>query len=166
MRAYTNEVSNALKWFNAREKNSSSNQYLRSNDGGENSASKENLNSYTYKNGIYEKADYHSGQTTGKKNPAPKDGQFALDNSVPISQNTHRRIGLDCNGDFVVLDETSLGKFHGHIRKWGNANGNQGLTQSMKGALYDAGYIKAPLGSKFKFTNYSKSLIDIMKQHN
>ena len=115
--------------------------------------------SYSYKNGTYEKADYHSGQTTGKKNPAPKDGQFALDNSVPIGDNTTRRVGIDSNGDFVVFDETSPGTFHGHIRTWNRSNGNQGLTQAMKNALYDAGYIKSSKGTSFKLTDYVKELI-------
>ena len=110
------------------------------------------------KNGTYEKADYHSGQATGRKNPAPKDGQFALDNSAPIGENTSRRIDLDSNGDFVVLDETTPGTFHGHIREW-SSNGNQGLTQEMKNALYKAGYIKSPTASSFKLTNSAKKLI-------
>ena len=114
---------------------------------------------YSYKNGTYEKADYHSGQTTGKKSPAPKDGQFALDNSVSIGDNTTRRIGLDNNGDFVVFDETTPGRFHGHIRTWNRNNGNQGLSQAMKNALYDAGYIKSPKGTSFKLTDYAKGLI-------
>ena len=115
--------------------------------------------SYSYKNGTYEKADYHSRQTTGKKNPAPKDGQFALDNSVPIGKNTTRRVGLDSNGDFVIFDETTSGTFHGHVRTWKNSNGNQGLTAPMKNALYDADYIKSPKGSSFKLTDYAKGLI-------
>jgi len=115
--------------------------------------------SYSYKNGTYDKADYHSGQTTGRKNPAPKDGQFALDNSVSIGENTARRIGLDSNGDFVVLDKTSSGVFHGHTRAWKAEGGNQGLTQEMKNALCDASFIKSPTGSKFKLTDYAKSLI-------
>lgn len=115
--------------------------------------------SETHKNGTYEKADYHSGQTTGGKNPAPKDGQFALDNSTSIGENTTRRVGLDSNGDFIVLDETSPGTFHGHVRGWSSNSGNQGLTQEMKNALYKAGYIKSPTGSNFKLRDYAKDLI-------
>lgn len=122
-------------------------------------AQKGNGDLYSYKNGKYEKADYHSGQTTGKKNPAPKDGQFALDNSVSIGENTTRRVGIDSNGDFVVFDETASGTFHGHVRTWNSSNGNQGLTQAMKNALYDAGYIKSPKGTSFKLTDYAKELI-------
>ena len=123
------------------------------------SAIKENGDSSSHKNGIYEKADYHSGQTTGNKNPAPKDGQFALDNSVPIGSNTTRRIGLDSNGNFVVFDETSSGVFHGHVRTWNSANGNQGLAQAMKNALYKAGYIKSPTGTSYKLTDYALELL-------
>ena len=130
-----------------------------SNSGGKGTEEEGESNSYSYKNGTYEKADYHSGQTTGKKNPAPKDGQFALDNSVPIGDNTTRRVGIDSNGDFVVFDETASGTFHGHVRTWNRNNGNQGLTQAMKNALYDAGYIKSPKGTSFKLTDYVKELI-------
>ena len=115
--------------------------------------------SYTYKNGKYEKADYHSGKTTGRKDPAPVDGQFALDNSVPIGENTPRRVGLDVNGDFVVLDQTSPGVFHGHVRKWNSAGANKGLSQEMKNALYEAGYVKSSKGSSFKLTDASYELI-------
>lgn len=94
-----------------------------------------------------------------KFHPAPKDGQFALDNSVPIGDNTTRRVGIDSNGDFVVFDETTPGTFHGHVRTWNKSNGNQGLTQAMKNALYDAGYIKSPKGTSFKLTDYVKELI-------
>ena len=50
-------------------------------------------------------------------------------------------------------------KFHGHIRTWNRSNGNQGLTQAMKNALYDAGYIKSSKGTSFKLTDYVKELI-------
>lgn len=96
-----------------------------------------------------------------KKNPAPIDGQFALDNSISIGKNTTRRVGLDSNGNFVVFDETSSGVFHGHIRGWNGDGANQGLTQSMKNALYNAGYIKSPKGNNFKLTDYAKSLIGV-----
>ena len=125
-----------------------------------NDSSIKKINSYTYKHGVYEKANYHSSQTTGKKNPAPIDGQFSLDNSVPIGENTPRRIGLDINGEFVVLDQTETGTFHGHIRQWSSKGGNQGLTQEMKNALYKAGYIKASTGTKPKLTNDAKNLIN------
>ncbi len=112
---------------------------------------------YTYDNGVYEKAEYHSGSTTGRKNPAPVDGQFALDNSVSIGDNTNRRIGIDTNGDFVVFDETSNGVFHGHVRTWSGNGNNQPLTQQMKNALYKAGYVKSSTGTKYKLSDYTKT---------
>lgn len=39
------------------------------------------------------------------------------------------------------------------------SSGNQGLTQEMKNALYDAGYIKSPKGTGYKLTDYAKELI-------
>ncbi len=115
---------------------------------------------YTYDNGTYEKADYHSNQTTGRKNPAPQDGQFALDNSVPVnSSTTPRRVGLDTNGDFVVFDETTPGVFHGHLRSWNKNGALQGLDDNMKKALYFADYIKTPKGTKYKLTDIAKKLI-------
>ncbi|MBP3569142.1 MAG: RHS repeat protein [Lachnospiraceae bacterium] len=114
---------------------------------------------YTYQNGVYEAADYHSQKTTGKKAPAPQDGQFALDNSVSVGSNTSRRVGLDSNGDFVVLDETLDDLYHGHVRSWNDTDDMQGLSQAMKNALYDAGYVKSSKGTKGKLTDYAKSLL-------
>ena len=117
-------------------------------------------NPYSYKNGKYEKADYHSSRTTGKKNPAPKNGQFALDNSVPIKQaTTSRRVGLDINGDFVVFDETTPGIFHGHIREW-NDSANQPLSPTMRAALKKAGYVVSVKGNNPKLTDTAKDMIE------
>jgi hypothetical protein len=50
--------------------------------------------------------------------------------------NTTRRVGVDSeNKEFNVLDEHSEGKFHGHVRQWGE------LTQEMKNVLIDAGLV-------------------------
>ena len=125
------------------------------------SGGKTDKETYTYENGTYDKAEYHSNKTTGRKNAAPKDGQFALDNSVSIGENTRRRVGLDSNGNFVVFDETSEGIFHGHVRKWNSSDGMQGLTQEMKNALYEAGYIKSPKGTNYKLTDFAKEMIGI-----
>lgn len=65
------------------------------------------------------------------KSAAPKNGQAALDNSVSVGSNTTRRIGIS-NNQFVVLDETSTGVFHGHVRSWND------LTQKMQNALKNA----------------------------
>ena len=114
---------------------------------------------YSFKNGVYQGADYHTGQTTGRKSAAPQDGQFALDNSVPIGSNTSRRVSIDKDGNFVVLDQTSEGVYHGHVRSWNGSDDLKGLTQEMKNALYDAGYIKSPTGTKPKLTDLAKNLI-------
>ena len=82
-------------------------------------------------NGTYEKASYHNNGNS-VKSAAPINGQLALDNSVSIGANTSRRIGIS-DGQFVVLDMTTNGIFHGHVRTWNE------LTQSMKNALINAG---------------------------
>lgn len=71
----------------------------------------------------------------------PKNGQRALDNSVPL--NDKRRIGVDAgNQQIVVLDRTGNlvkdkkvvgGQYHGHVRKW------EELTKDMKDALTGEG---------------------------
>lgn len=85
-------------------------------------------------NGTYEDAPYHGKRDNAVKNKAPIDGQRALDNSVPISDNTTRRIGIS-EGEFVVLDETMEKLFHGHVRSW------KELSNAMKAALRKAGLV-------------------------
>ena len=82
-------------------------------------------------NGIYEDASYH---TTGNpvKSARPINGQAALDNSIQIKPTSPRRIGTS-NNQFVVLDQTSPGLYHGHVRAWGD------LSNSMRSALIKAG---------------------------
>lgn len=85
-----------------------------------NKSNKKNAHGYTYKNGKYQDAGYHHKNSTGNgkngKSPAPKDGQMALDNSIEI-QGAHRRVGVS-NGQIVILDRTSEGAYHGHVRTW------------------------------------------------
>jgi hypothetical protein len=67
---------------------------------------------------------------------APEIGQDALDNSLSISENTTRRVGIDYSADrFLVFDETYPGEgvFHGHYRDWSE------LTQQMQSVLRRAG---------------------------
>jgi hypothetical protein len=65
----------------------------------------------------------------GDNSKEPENGQEALDNSVPIKPTTDRRVGYDAeNDEIVVLDKTSEGTFHGHVRHW------KGLTEEMKNA--------------------------------
>jgi hypothetical protein len=76
-------------------------------------------------NGVYKDAKYHhtnsNGNSKGGKSPAPKDGQKALNNSVPLDNSpnpqTHRRVGVS-EGEIVVLDRTCSGEYHGHVRTW------------------------------------------------
>jgi len=42
---------------------------------------------------------------------------------------------LNCNNQFVVLDQTSPGVYHGHVRLW------KELGQDMKNALIRGGYV-------------------------
>ncbi|TNJ53558.1 hypothetical protein FE784_40400 [Paenibacillus hemerocallicola] len=72
-------------------------------------------------NGTFENASYHGTTNNGKKNEAPNDGQTVLDNSLSIGPNTDRRIGIS-DGEFVVLDKTSDGIYHGHVRSWSELN--------------------------------------------
>jgi hypothetical protein len=89
----------------------------------------------TLGNGIYQDAPYHKKVKSGRKSPAPINGQEALDNSVPVkTTSTTRRIGVS-NGEIVVLDKTSEGVYHGHVRIW------QELTDVMQNALIKAGLV-------------------------
>ncbi|MBI4051534.1 MAG: hypothetical protein HY400_03420, partial [Elusimicrobia bacterium] len=87
---------------------------------------------------IYEASPKH-GQTPhanafGKVSPGPQNGQMALDNSIQVKPTSPRRIGIDLETmDFVVLDQTLPGKFHGHVRTWAE------LTPEMKQALIKSG---------------------------
>ena len=85
-------------------------------------------------NGKYEKADYHCNKNNAIKNKAPNKGQETLDNSVAISANTTRRVGIN-DGEIVVFDETTSGIFHGHVRYWSE------LSETMKVALRKAGMV-------------------------
>ncbi len=85
-------------------------------------------------NGIYEKASYHGVKNNYIKNKAPNKGQEALDNSIPIKDETTRRIGVS-DGEIVIFDETTKGIFHGHVRLWSE------LTNKMKAVLKKAGLV-------------------------
>ena len=85
-------------------------------------------------NGRYEDAGYHKGYQSGQKSPRPSNGQAALDNSFNIPGKERTRIGTS-NNQFVVLNKTSEGLYHGHVRRW------QELTQGMKNILNEAGIV-------------------------
>lgn len=84
--------------------------------------------------GKYKDAPYHTSFGNSIKSKAPSNGQCALDNSVSIGKNTLRRIGIS-NGEIVVLDQTSPGLFHGHVRSWAD------LTDQMKSALVNSNLV-------------------------
>lgn len=84
----------------------------------------------------YVGADYHRQQATATKNPAPRNGQAALDNSLPVTETSTRRVGIDYDAEeFVVFDETSPGEFHGHVRSW------EELRDEMKNVLIKSGMV-------------------------
>lgn len=67
----------------------------------------------------YEPASYHGRVGNPLKSKGPINGQQALDNSVRVSENAPRRVGIDYEtGEFVIFDQTSEGVFHGHVRPW------------------------------------------------
>ncbi len=95
----------------------------------------EHENEHPY--GIYEDAPYHGEQDNPLKSKRPKNGQAALDKSIPL--NDTRRIAVD-QGEFVVLDQTSKGVYHGHVRSW------RELDMKMKVALDKAGLVNFKKG--------------------
>jgi hypothetical protein len=99
--------------------------------------------------GIYQDAGYHHFQSKGSvKSKAPIDGQKALDTSVIVKNKGtsiligKKRIAIQAEGEYVVLDMTSRGNpekglkpiFHGHVRSWDE------LTTDMKEALKREGF--------------------------
>jgi hypothetical protein len=54
-----------------------------------------------------------------------------------FSSTSTRRVGIDPEGQFIVLDEPHPGQeiYHGHVRLWDQ------LTQAMRNALRDAGLV-------------------------
>ncbi len=111
-----------------------SNSTNRANNNGSGVEIKPRIKNYTYKNGRYEKADYHGKTDNSIKNKAPIDGQDALDNSIEINSNTKRRIAIS-NNEIVILDETINGIYHGHVRKW------EELSPKMRAVLIKAGLV-------------------------
>ena len=82
----------------------------------------------------YEASPKHGPTARGRISKAPTNGQEALDTSVQVKGTSPRRVGVDPQtGEYVVLDQTSPGKFHGHVRTWNE------LTPEMKRALTDSG---------------------------
>lgn len=88
--------------------------------------------------GRFNGADYHGAMVNGRKNPAPRNGQLALDHSIELGGNSRRRMALqpeDPSRPFVVLDRTAEGVYHGHSRSWAE------LDQRMRQSLINAGIV-------------------------
>ena len=90
---------------------------------------------YSFKNGKYEDASYHSAKGDSVKSAKPLDGQHALDNSIKIKDASPSRIAIS-NDQFVVLMETSPGLYHGHVRQW------KELNIYMQNVLKEAGLVR------------------------
>jgi len=84
--------------------------------------------------GLYENFGKHHPNVRGNISPGPRNGQKALNNSLPFKSNKPSRIAI-CDGEFVVLMEHRPGLFHGHTRPWHD------LEPAMQKALRDAGLV-------------------------
>lgn len=83
--------------------------------------------------GQYVNAPYHTKIGNTIKSRAPKNGQRALDKSIKYSENCRLSV---CDDEFVVLNRTSDGVYHGHVRDW------NGLEQLHRNALVKARLVK------------------------
>ncbi len=78
----------------------------------------------------FEPSSKHGTSDKGNISQGPKDGQAALDHSVHVKGTSPRGVGVDAaNRQIVVLDQTSKGKFHGHVGSWDQ------LTDQMRNSL-------------------------------
>lgn len=84
--------------------------------------------------GIYEEAGYHHINSKNKKSPSPKNGQHCLDYSLPYLNN--QRIAIE-GDNFIILKQTSPGKFHGHTIQW------KKIPEKIQKILEQKGYVKA-----------------------
>ncbi|TDQ22656.1 DUF6443 domain-containing protein, partial [Tenacibaculum caenipelagi] len=84
----------------------------------------------------FERNEKHGKKKRGNASAEPTNPQSVLDASLELPGNTTRRVGVDpSTGEFVVFDEHSKGKFHGHVRNWSE------LSQSMQSTLRKAGLV-------------------------
>lgn len=97
----------------------------------------------------YEPSPKHHKNVSGYVTPPPADGQAVLDRSLPLSETTTRRVGIDPElRAFIVFDETHphTGIFHGYVRPWSR------MTERMRQVLikYDLadrkGNVRLPQG--------------------
>lgn len=65
-----------------------------------------------------------------------------LKSSIPISENSTRRIGVDYDAnEFVIFDETRNGIFHGHSRSWEELNSTMQAVLRKQGLVTKKGKI-------------------------
>jgi hypothetical protein len=89
-------------------------------------------------NGAFEEYGKHGPVTRGDASRGPTNGQTALDNSVRIKDTSPHRVGVDkANKEIVMLNEHLPGKFHGHVREFGD------LSQEAQNALRKSGLVNA-----------------------
>ncbi len=70
-------------------------------------------------NFTFEQSPKHRSAKRGRVGAQPIDGQAALKNSLQISDNSSRRVGIDhANKQIVVLMEHLPGIFHGFVVEW------------------------------------------------
>jgi hypothetical protein len=95
--------------------------------------------------GEYKDAPYHHFNSKGSKNPAPLDGQWALDNSIPVGDATDskQRVGLSCE-QIVILKWTSENLWHGFVVTWKEARSEVHNTLIAKGWANRRGKISWP----------------------
>ena len=87
---------------------------------------------------IYESSPKHGSQARGNVSALPTNGQEVLNNSIQVSPNSSRRVGIDrTNREFVVFHEThpGTGIFHGFSVSWNN------LRPVMRNVLINSGQV-------------------------
>jgi hypothetical protein len=79
-----------------------------------------------YQNGIYTGSEAHGEYQNGKKSPAPKNGQKALDNSFEFNKHSKGRVAIE-NDEIVILRRSSpiIKEFHGYRITWDELWSNQ-----------------------------------------
>ena len=87
-------------------------------------------------NGTFTNNPKHGSTKKGNANPTPTNPQKALDDSIPLSDNTTRRVSVDKKtNEYIILGEHRPGEFHGHTRSW------KELTPKMQAVLRKAGLV-------------------------
>ncbi|HLW72428.1 MAG TPA: polymorphic toxin-type HINT domain-containing protein [Candidatus Babeliales bacterium] len=91
--------------------------------------------------GIYEDAPYHHPNSSGSKSMSPKNGQKCLDESFSVGDKSNRRISIE-DDMFVILEQTSPGKFHGYVVKtWDELNRSGASREMVRKAFRSNGLV-------------------------